>query len=112
MPEHKAPSILERLKRYARIAWLTLFYSFEMVVENFGASWAIVRREGELFFGTAVTIIGMLGFSSSRYCDGNTAEYLSCTRPSAFYYYDMGHIALVVLGVFYILIWFQKGLRK
>ena len=73
------------------------------------ANWGVIRKEADLFFGTAITIVGMLGFSAGRYCDGNTAEYLSCTRPSSFYYFDALHITLVIIGVFYIALWFRKG---
>lgn len=61
--------------------------------------------EFELFFGSVLLAAGLLGFESDKYCDGNTADYLSCTRPSTFYFYDAIDITLVVLGVFFIFFW-------
>ena len=72
--------------------------------ENF----AVIAREGELFFGVALTIAGLMGFSSSRFCDGNTADYLSCTRPTSYHYYGYFAIALAIIGAFFIILWFLK----
>lgn len=62
--------------------------------------------ETELFIGTALLAVGLLSFESDKYCDGNTADYLSCTRPSTYYYFDWLDVTLIVLGIFFILIWF------
>lgn len=82
------------------------------VFELFGAAMkrnaGIIAREADIFFGSALLSIGLLGFESSKYCDGNTAEYLSCTRPSTYYYYDALDIVLVILGISFILFWFFK----
>ncbi len=64
-----------------------------------------IVREFELFFGTALLLVGFLGFESDKYCDGNTADYLSCTRPATYYYFDTLDTVLIVLGVFFILLW-------
>jgi len=72
----------------------------------------LMRAEFELFAGTALLIVGMLGFRSGKYCDGNTADYLSCTRPSTFYYYSAFDIALVVIGFFLVLFWFLSRSRR
>ena len=64
--------------------------------------------ETELFLGTALFAIGLFGFESDKYCDGNTSDYLSCTRPSTFYYFDWLDITLIVLGLFLVIIWVLK----
>ena len=79
-------------------------YLFDVVEENL----FIMRREAHLFAGTFFIILGMLNFSSNKYCDGNTAEYLSCTRPTTYYYYGWLQVAFVILGVFLILLWVLK----
>ena len=68
----------------------------------------IIRREVELFLGAALTLVGILGFNSAKFCDGNTADYLSCTRPTAYHYYSASDIILIVVGVFFVLLWFLK----
>jgi hypothetical protein len=64
--------------------------------------------ETELFLGTALVAIGFLSFESDKYCDGNTADYLSCTRPSTYYYFDWLDIALIIAGIFFIFFWLLK----
>ncbi len=64
--------------------------------------------ETELFLGTALLTIGLFSFESDKYCDGNTSDYLSCTRPSTFYYFDWLDITLIVLGVFFVIVWVLK----
>ena len=67
-----------------------------------------ILLETEIFLGTALLACGLLGFESDKYCDGNTADYLSCTRPSTYYYYDWIDTTLVVIGIFLILVWVLK----
>lgn len=74
-------------------------------VDAAGSRIRIIRREADLFLGSALFFLGLLGFESDRYCDGNPADYLSCTRPTTFYYFDLLDIALIVAGVFFILFW-------
>lgn len=76
-----------------------------------GARANIIARESDLFLGTALFLIGFLGFESGRYCDGNSSDYLSCTRPATYYFYDATHITLVILGVFLIMVWFIRSRR-
>lgn len=83
-------------------------FLFDTVFASIGRNLRIIGREFDLFFGTALTIVGTLGFESDKYCDGNTADYLSCTRPSTYYYFDSLDVALVVIGVFFILFWIIK----
>lgn len=68
----------------------------------------VMLRERELFFGAGSILLGLLNFNVGRYCDGNTAEYLSCTRPAVYYYFDVLDIALIILGVFAVLMWFVR----
>lgn len=68
----------------------------------------LVRENAMLFFGIALFLFGVLGFSNGKYCDGNPADYYSCTNPSAYYYYSPLAIALCILGAFCIAIWFLK----
>jgi hypothetical protein len=68
----------------------------------------IMRRESDLFFGVLLFILGLLNFHSGRYCDGNTADYLSCTRPVTYYYYTWLEVMLIVVGIFFMLLWFLK----
>ena len=75
---------------------------FDFFVRAFGS----VAREAELFIGTALTLIGLLSIEADKFCDGNTADYLSCTRPSTYYFYSPLDIAIVVIGVFLIMVWF------
>ncbi len=68
-----------------------------------------IARDTELFVGSALTLIGVLSLEADKFCDGNTADYLSCTRPSTYYFYSPLDIAIIVVGVFLILIWFRRG---
>lgn len=79
------------------------------VAEVLGEYVQIARQHIELFLGAALTIVGVLSFNSDKYCDGNTVEYLSCTRPNTYYYFSGFDIALVVVGVSLILIWVVKN---
>ena len=97
------------LRRYITIAWLTLQYLFDKLMDFGEKDFAIIKQEGELFFGTALTLIGVFSFQNGKNCDGNTADYLSCTRPSTFYYYGAFEILLIVVGVFFIMLWFLRS---
>lgn len=89
-----------------KVAWLILMHVVEGVYDFVGRNVAVVLSAKELFLGSALTIIGLMSFETDRFCDGNTADYLSCTRPNAYYYFDSLDIALVVLGITLILCWF------
>ncbi len=96
------------LKRWFWIGWLVLQWGFDKLIDSQRGNYEIIKKEADLFFGTALTIMGLLGFSSSKFCDGNTADYLSCTRPTSYHYYSAFAIFLVIIGVFFILFWFLK----
>ena len=95
------PGIMMMVKN----AVLNGFEAFgETAVRNF----QIMRREGDLFIGAMLTAVGIFHFRSDKFCDGNSVDYLSCTRPSSFHYYGGLEIALIVAGIFFILLWFLK----
>ncbi len=71
-----------------------------------------IARDMGLFVGVALTLIGFLSFQADKFCDGNTADYLSCTRPSTFYFYSPLAITIIVLGVFFILIWMRRNAHR
>ena len=110
--EHEISTETKGFARFAWVSWMFVIYLFDHSVESLGRNVRIVWREFDLFFGAALTALGLFGFSAGRYCDGNTAEYLSCTRPSSYYYFDAWHIALIILGVVFILLWLQKNHRR
>ena len=83
-------------------------FLFDGVFAGMQRNIALIFREIDLFLGTALTIVGLLGFESDKYCDGNTADYLSCTRPTTYYFFDALDILFVVVGVFFIILWFVK----
>ncbi len=85
---------------------------FESVFDFFAGALRTIAHEMELFLGAALTLIGLLSFKNDKFCDGNTADYLSCTRPSTFYYYDWLSIVLVVVGVTFVLIWLVRARRR
>src|ERR1041385_1280009 len=109
-PQHEAagPTFIMKVKRWFRIGWLFTLYVFDIVADKTADNWVIAKREGDLLFGTALALIGVFGFNSGKFCDGNTADYLSCTRPTAYHYYSAFDIALIVIGVFFIQLWFFK----
>lgn len=110
--EHAGPTFVDRIKRWGWISWRFVIYLLEGVADGIVDAWHVIRHEAGLFWGVGFFVVGLFGFRSGRYCDGNTAEYLSCTRPATFYYYDWLHIALIVLGVFLILVWVLKNRHR
>jgi hypothetical protein len=83
----------------------------EGVLDFVTGSLRTIAHNKALFIGTALTLVGLLSFESGKFCDGNTADYLSCTRPSTFYFYSPLEITVVVIGVFFILIWMLNRTR-
>ncbi len=107
--ENKGPTFMEKVMRILRIIGHTVMYLFDHLIDMFGDYWYLMKREAELFIGTALLLIGLLSFHNGKNCDGNTAEYLSCTRPSTFYYFSGFEIFIIVLGIFFILFWHLKN---
>ena len=88
--------------------------AFDALFDSINGSLRTIARDKALFLGVALTLIGLLSFKSDKFCDGNTADYLSCTRPSTFYFYSPLEISIIVVGVFLILIWMlnRRGHRS
>jgi hypothetical protein len=91
-----------------RIVWLFADYLFDAVLVSVQENAAIMRRESQLFLGSALLVLGLFGFESGKYCDGNTANYLSCTRPATYYYYDYLDFACIIIGISLLLLWYIK----
>jgi len=68
----------------------------------------LVKKNAVLFFGNALFLLGVFGFSRGKYCDGNTADYLDCTNPAVYYHYGPMALAAILLGAFFITVWFLK----
>lgn len=97
-----------RLKTSILFIGLFSHFLFDRSIENIRLNARIMVREKDLFIGSGLFLLGLLNFESSKFCDGNTADYLSCTRPSTYYYFDALDITCIVLGVFFILLWIMK----
>jgi hypothetical protein len=78
---------------------------FDAAIDGIGERMAIMRRESDMFFGALLLTLGLAGFNSDKFCDGNSADYLSCTRPSTYYYFSAFDQLLIVAGVTLILLW-------
>lgn len=97
-----------RVQAFFKFIWLLARYLFDRSLDAVSRDLVIIQREADLFLGTALLLIGLLGFDSARYCDGNVNDHISCTRPATYYYFDTLDVALIVLGVFFILVWYFK----
>jgi hypothetical protein len=95
-------------RRWGRIAWLTIEFVFNKIADALSEYFDIIKRESELFLGIALVLVGFLNFQNGKNCDGNTADYLTCTRPSTFYYYSWIEITVIIIGVFLVLLWLLK----
>lgn len=102
---------LGRLRTIVQTIWISIEYVSFQFFEALGDRIKTMRKEIDLFLGAIFLFIGVLNWSSGKYCDGNTADYLSCTRPATYYYYGSFEIVLVVLGVLLILVWYIKNRR-
>lgn len=83
-------------------------YLVHTATESLQKNLALLIHEFDLFLGVFLFILGFFGFESDKYCDGNTADYLSCTRPTTYYFFDSLDMALITLGAFFILFWALK----
>lgn len=97
-----------KVARFRHSSWRWMGETFDKVVDALEYDWAIIRRELDIFLGALLFLIGVLDFHSGKYCDGNTADYLSCTRPVTYYYYTWLEMILIIVGVTFILLWFMK----
>ena len=72
----------------------------------------LVWREGRLFVGLFFVVVGIVSFASDKYCDGNTSSHYACTRPSTYYYYPWWAVTFVVVGSFFVCLWFLRRQEK
>ncbi len=98
--------------RIFRTTWLSLEFIAFHLAKALGENVRVIRREVNLFLGSALSILGLLNWSTGKYCDGNTADYLSCTRPTAYYYYGWFSITLILVGVTLLLVWYVRNRRS
>lgn len=105
MHEHEREGILAYVRR-------VISSSVHGGVLFFGDQIRIMIREARLFLGTLLVLVGLMNYEVGKYCDGNTAEYLSCTRPAVFYYFDTLDIVLVIVGFFFLLAWYVRRLSE
>jgi hypothetical protein len=105
MDEELDPIDTPRARRKERKTASFLGLALDALAQRGGMYLRTMLFEFELFLGTALALIGVLGFESGKYCDGNTADYLSCTHPTTYYYFNVVDIALVVLGACLVLVW-------
>lgn len=101
-----------RFRRIGRSVWGYSVALFERAIDGLEVDIKIMRHESDAFLGAFLFLMGVLNFHSGRYCDGNTADYLSCTRPVTYYYFTWLEIACIVIGVFFIMLWFMKRGRR
>ena len=99
-------------KVVARHAWLVCYRSLDHMMDIAEEDWHIIRREASLFFGAILVIWGVMNIQSNKFCDGNGADYLSCTQPTTYYYYGAIETAAVLIGTLFVLVWFFKHKQK
>jgi hypothetical protein len=99
-------------KRRRASLWPWILSTFDHVMDALEVDWKIIKQQSDLFLGALLFLLGLLDFHSGKYCDGNTADYLSCTRPVTYYYYTWLEMILIILGVTLILLWFMKRNRS
>ncbi len=109
--QHEEPQTRGRIQYGLKFLSLFSVYLIERLVDHVEEYAQLMLREKELFLGNLLILLGALNFNSDKFCDGNTADYLSCTRPSTYYYFDALDIALIVIGVFFVLLWFVRERR-
>ena len=92
------------VKRIRRIAGAVLSFLHTALYKDMVRVW----KEGRLFVGLGLLIVGLLSFASDRYCDGTVSSHYACTRPTTYYYYPWWSIALVLVGAFLITLWLLR----
>ncbi len=104
--------LLAKIAHVGKTMWLIMQYFFDRAMDALARDVFIVQREADIFLGSALLTIGLLGFESGRYCDGNVNDHISCTRPATFYYFDTLDIVFIVLGLFFIFVWYFKHTER
>lgn len=105
---HKIATIGKRTAGVLRRVVLTLGALILFVRDELVRDVEDILLHGRLFIGLALTVSGLLSFSSDKYCDGTAANYYACTRPATYYYYPWWAILLVVIGSFFVVLWFLR----
>jgi uncharacterized membrane protein YidH (DUF202 family) len=100
---------IPRLKRYVGKPARSIFYSMGfigLIIKDAVVDDALtILAQARLFIGIALVVIGLMTFSSGKFCDGGTAIGSNCTRPSTYYYFNTTSIVLVVTGTFLTVLW-------
>jgi len=99
----------KRKKRgFMRMVIRTIFAFLLFVRMKIKDDAIVIFKHNRLFLGLVLLIIGILSFESGKYCDGNSSNFYSCTRPSTYYYYPWWTIVFIVIGSFFIVLWFLR----
>ena len=93
---------------FFQTVWVSIEYLSVHLLDALAEDARIIRQEADLFSGMIIFLLGFLNWSSAKYCDGNSSDYLSCTRPATYYYYGAFEIVLIMFGVVLLLLWFVK----
>lgn len=96
------------IRKWAHTVWISFEFLSVQLADTIERDFAVVRREANLFLGSILLLLGLFNWSIAKFCDGNTADYLSCTRPDAYYYYGWFQIVLIITGATLVLIWLVK----
>jgi hypothetical protein len=91
--------------------WITVEYLSSKLWDALVADARVVGEEANLFLGSLLFIVGLFNWSVGKYCDGNSSDYLSCTRPTVYYYYSAFEVVLMVVGASLVLVWLIERKR-
>lgn len=72
------------------------------------SDFAYVVHHARLFVGVALVFVGLLSFSSDRYCANTSSSHFACAEPSVYYFYSGWMIASVIVGSFLVLLWWLR----
>ncbi len=106
--ERKGRRRTQRKRGFLSVTFRTIGALVRFLFEKMREDVAVMLINARLYIGLAFLIVGLLSFSSGKYCDGNSSSYYACTRPSTYYYYSWWATILVVVGSFFIVLWFLR----
>jgi hypothetical protein len=109
---HKTTSFGRNIAMMARRAFFTLGALVLFIRDELVRDVQDIVLSGRLFLGITSLLVGLLSFASDKYCDGNAANYYTCTRPATYYFYPWWAILLIVIGSFLIVLWFLRRQRS
>lgn len=98
----------EKKRGFFQKLGMVIGYLFDATLDGIADSVRTVLDNMSLFLGSTLALIGLLSFEAGKFCDGNTADYLSCTRPATYYYFDSFDKILLVIGIVLVLVWVVK----